>query len=207
MFLYVTTHFVNHSLGLVSLELMDRALERIYKVWASDLGTLALYGAFSVHYCLALWALWLRRSLKMPFAEALQLVLGFCIPFILTAHVLHTRVADTYFGADFGYYSTLLYNYYVIDPWAGPAAAHGAGDRLGPRGHRAAVLAAPQAVVRALAAAVVRLRAADADPRDPRLRRGRPRGHRHGRPIPRGSPSCRRRTRTPRPRTWRSSTR
>jgi len=119
MFLYVTTHFVNHSLGLVSLEVMDRALQRIYKVWASDLGTLALYGAFSVHYCLALWALWLRRSLKMPLAEALQLVLGFCIPFILTAHVLHTRVADTYFGADFGYYSSLLYNYYVRDPWAG----------------------------------------------------------------------------------------
>ncbi len=119
MFLYVTTHFVNHSLGLVSLELMDRALQRIYKVWASDLGTLALYGAFSIHYCLALWALWLRRSLKMPLAEALQLVLGFCIPFILTAHVMHTRVADTYFGADFGYYSSLLYNYYVLDPWAG----------------------------------------------------------------------------------------
>jgi adenylate cyclase len=119
MFLYVTTHFVNHSLGLVSLELMDRALQRIYKVWASDLGTLALYGAFSIHYCLALWALWLRRSLKMPLAEALQLVLGFCIPFILTAHVMHTRVADAYFGADFGYYSSLLYNYYVLDPWAG----------------------------------------------------------------------------------------
>jgi adenylate cyclase len=119
MFLYVTTHFVNHSLGLVSIELMDRSLERIYKVWASDLGTLALYGAFSVHYCLALWALWLRRSLRMPLAEALQLVLGFCIPFILTAHVLHTRVADTFFGADYGYYLSLLYTYYVEDPWAG----------------------------------------------------------------------------------------
>jgi len=119
MFLYVTTHFVNHSLGLVSLELMDRVLQRIYKVWASDLGTLALYGAFSIHYSLALWALWLRRSLRMPLAEALQLVLGFCIPFILTGHVLHTRVADTYFGADYGYYSSLLYNYYVLDPWAG----------------------------------------------------------------------------------------
>jgi len=119
MFLYVTTHFVNHSLGLVSLELMDRALQRIYKVWASDLGTAALYGAFSIHYCLALWALWLRRSLKMPVAEALQLVLGFCIPFILTGHVLHTRVADTFFGADFGYYSSLLYNYYLVDPLAG----------------------------------------------------------------------------------------
>ena len=119
MFAYVTTHFVNHSLGLISLDLMDRSLQRIYKVWASDLGTLALYGAFSIHYCLALWALWLRRSLRMPVAEALQLVLGFCIPFILTAHVLRTRVADTFFGADFGYYATLLYNYYIVDPWAG----------------------------------------------------------------------------------------
>jgi len=119
MFLYVTTHFVNHSLGLVSVEAMDAALQRIYKVWASDLGTLALYGAFSIHYCLALWALWLRRSLRMPLAEALQLVLGFCIPFILTSHVLHTRVADTFYGADYGYYSSLLYNFYVADPWAG----------------------------------------------------------------------------------------
>jgi adenylate cyclase len=119
MFLYMTTHFVNHSLGLVSVSLMDRALQRIYKVWASDLGTLALYGAFSIHYCLALWALWQRRSLRMPLTEALQLVLGFCIPFILTTHVLRTRVADTFFGADFGYYSSLLYNYYVVDPWAG----------------------------------------------------------------------------------------
>jgi adenylate cyclase len=119
MFLYVTTHFVNHSLGLISVDLMDRALRRIYKVWASDLGTLALYGAFSIHYALALWALWQRRSLRMPLAEALQLGLGFCIPFILTAHVLRTRVADTFFGADYGYYSALLYNYYVADLWAG----------------------------------------------------------------------------------------
>jgi adenylate cyclase len=119
MFVYVTTHFVNHSLGLISVDLMDRALQRIYKVWASDLGTLTLYGAFSIHYALALWALWRRRSLRMPLAEALQLGLGFCIPFILTAHVLRTRVADTFFGADYGYYSALLYNYYVANPWAG----------------------------------------------------------------------------------------
>ncbi len=119
MFAYVTTHFINHSLGLISLELMDRALQYIYKFWASDLGTLALYGAFATHYSLALWALWQRRSLKMPLAEALQLVLGFCIPFILTSHVLHTRVADSFYDADFGYYSSLLYNYYVVDPWAG----------------------------------------------------------------------------------------
>ena len=102
MFAYVTTHFVNHALGLVSVQVMDRELHRIYQYWGSPLGGVMLYGAFAIHYSLALWALWLRRSLKMPFAEAAQLILGFSIPFFLTDHVLHTRVADTFYGANYG---------------------------------------------------------------------------------------------------------
>src|SRR5215468_2416847 len=66
MFAYVTTHFVNHSLGLVSVQAMDHALEHIYEYWASPLGAVLLYGAFATHYSLALWALWLRRSRKRP---------------------------------------------------------------------------------------------------------------------------------------------
>ena len=119
MFLYVVTHFINHSLGLVSVGLMDRVLEVIYSYWASPIGTLALYGAFAIHYSLALWALWQRRSLRMPPADATQLVLGFCIPFLLTEHVLQTRVADTFFGADYGYYASLLYTFFVLSPWRG----------------------------------------------------------------------------------------
>src|SRR6266566_2452339 len=119
MFAYVTTHFVNHSLGLVSVQVMDRALEHIYHYWASLLGSVLLYGAFATHYSLALWALWLRRSLKMPFAEATQLILGFSIPFFLTDHVLQTRVADTFYGADVGYYSTVLHTYFVSNPLRG----------------------------------------------------------------------------------------
>src|SRR5260370_4148731 len=119
MLAYVTTHFVNHSLGLVSVQLMDRALRFIYQYWASPLGGFFLYGAFAIHYSLALRALWLRRSLKMPVAEATQLVLGFSIPFFLTDHVLQTRVADTFFGADYGYYSTVLYTYFVTRPVRG----------------------------------------------------------------------------------------
>jgi adenylate cyclase len=119
MFAYVTTHFVNHSLGLVSVQVMDRELHHIYQYWASPLGGFILYGAFAVHYGLALRALWLRRSLRMPAAEAAQLVLGFSIPFFLTDHVLQTRVADTFYGADYGYYSTVLYVYFVANPLRG----------------------------------------------------------------------------------------
>jgi hypothetical protein len=65
---------------------------------------------------LALWALWLRRSLRMPVAEATQLVLGFSIPFFLVDHVLLTRVGDTFFDAHYGYYSTVLHAYVVANP-------------------------------------------------------------------------------------------
>ena len=65
-----------------------------------------LYCAFTTHFSLALWALWLRRSLKMPVTEATQLVLGFSIPFFLVDHVMWTRVSDTFYGADYGYYQS-----------------------------------------------------------------------------------------------------
>jgi adenylate cyclase len=119
MFAYVTTHFINHSLGLISVEVMDRALHRIHEYWSSAIGGILLYGAFTVHYSLALWALWLRRSLKMPLAEAVQLALGFSIPFLLLEHVLQTRVADTFYGAAYGYYTTVLYAFFVASPLRG----------------------------------------------------------------------------------------
>ena len=119
MFAYVTTHFVNHSLGLVSVQLMDRAVHEIHQYWASTLGGVLLYGAFATHYGLALWALWLRRSLKMPFAEAAQLVLGFSIPFLLADHVLLTRVADTFYEFAVGYYTPVLYAFFVANPQRG----------------------------------------------------------------------------------------
>jgi adenylate cyclase len=77
-----------------------------------------LYGAFAIHYSLALWALWLRRSLKMPL-RATQLAVEFSIPFLLTEYVLQMRVTDTAFGADYGYYATVLYTFFVTSPLRG----------------------------------------------------------------------------------------
>ena len=119
MLAYVATHLLNQSLGLVSVEFMDRVLEVIYQTWSTSVGGFILYSAFTVHYCLALWALWLRRSLKMPFSEAAQLVLGFSIPFFLVDHVLNTHVADAFYGGNYGYYQSLLYRYFVTAPLRG----------------------------------------------------------------------------------------
>lgn len=119
MFAYVTTHFINHSMGLISVQVMDRVLHHVHEYWSSQLGGILLYGAFAIHYSLALFALWQRRSLKMSLPEAAQLVLGFSIPFLLIEHVLHTRVADTFYGGAYGYYTTLLYGFFVASPFRG----------------------------------------------------------------------------------------
>jgi adenylate cyclase len=119
MFAYVTTHLANHSVGLVSVQAMDAVVHVVHQYWSSRLGGILLYGAFAIHYGLALWALWLRRSLKMSAPEAVQLALGFSIPFFLVDHVLHTRVADTFYESAYGYYSPLLYFYFVSSPLRG----------------------------------------------------------------------------------------
>src|SRR6185295_6512135 len=51
---YVTGHFLNHALGIVSVEAMD-ALRRVLSAWWRSLpGTVLLYGALLTHFALAL---------------------------------------------------------------------------------------------------------------------------------------------------------
>jgi adenylate cyclase len=120
MLLYVTTHFLNHALGLVlPVAAMDRVLHHVYVVVTHPVVSFILYGAFAVHFSLALWALWQRRSLKMPLAEGFQLVLGFWIPFLLVEHVVENRIGDRWFGADHGYYDSVLLDIWVRMPWLG----------------------------------------------------------------------------------------
>jgi hypothetical protein len=115
MLAYVTTHFLNHSLGLVSREAMDGMLRIVQPVWTGLPGSIALYGAFAVHYSLALWALWQRRSLRMPLAEAAQLILGFTIPILLIDHVLAAR--ETSPPPSGGSYTGMLLAMFVTTPW------------------------------------------------------------------------------------------
>ena len=90
---YVTGHFLNHALGIVSLEAMD-ALRRVLAAWWRSLpGTVLLYGALLTHFALALMSLSRRRTLRMPAWEACQLALGLCVIPLLAYHVVGTRFA------------------------------------------------------------------------------------------------------------------
>ena len=90
---YVTGHFLNHALGIVSLETME-ALRRVLSAWwRSRPGTFLLYGSLLTHFALALVSLARRRTLRMPAWEAAQLALGLCVIPLLATHIVGTRFA------------------------------------------------------------------------------------------------------------------
>src|SRR5919205_2650533 len=88
---FVVPHFLNHALGVVSVDAMDRLREPLAAWWRSGPGTVLLYGALLTHFALALVSLYRRTTLRMPVWEAAQLVLGLAVPPLLIAHIVGTR--------------------------------------------------------------------------------------------------------------------
>ena len=107
LFAFALTHFLNHALGLVSVETMESVQEVRRAIWRSLPGTVLLYGAAAVHVALVLWKLARRRTWWMAPWEALQIGLGLAIPVLLTAHVASTRGTSEVHGFDDGYASVL----------------------------------------------------------------------------------------------------
>jgi adenylate cyclase len=112
---FVVTHFLNHSLGVVSVDAMDRLRAVLAPEWRSPVGTVLLYGALLVHFALALVSLYRRTTLRMPAWEAAQLVLGLAIPPLLIPHIVGTRLTWFLLGQTIGYERIvgLLWS----DPW------------------------------------------------------------------------------------------
>ncbi|HLN85107.1 MAG TPA: adenylate/guanylate cyclase domain-containing protein, partial [Candidatus Limnocylindrales bacterium] len=100
---YLSTHLLNHSLGLISLDAMEWGRQWFLMLWRNPVGTLALYGALLTHLSLAFWALYQRRHLRMALAELLQLLFGLTIPVLLSIHIVGTRLNHELFGVDDSY--------------------------------------------------------------------------------------------------------
>ena len=113
---FVTAHFLNHALGVFSIEAQQTVLDVLRPIWQSRLGTLILYSALLTHAALGLYALWRRRTLRMPRWELAQLTLGLSIPILLIPHVFGTRIAQTMLGVEPSYHSV------VTGIWNNPVA-------------------------------------------------------------------------------------
>lgn len=113
---FVVGHFLNHSLGVVSIDAMDRARGTLAAVWRSPGGTVLLYGALLVHFALALSSLYRRTTLRMPAWEAAQLVLGLSVPPLLVAHIVGTRFTWLLLGHTINY--ERIVGLLWTDPWS-----------------------------------------------------------------------------------------
>ena len=100
---FVVGHFLNHALGVVSIESMDRMRVMLALWWRSPVGTVLLYGSLLTHFFLALISLYRRTTLRMPFWEAAQLVLGLAILPLLIVHIVGTRITWTFLGHNIDY--------------------------------------------------------------------------------------------------------
>ncbi len=98
MLTYLFLHLVNHALGVWSLELAGRGLVLALWLWRSTPGTIALYGAASVHFVLALHTIYGRRHWALPPAEWLRLWAGLSLPLLLIRHAVTTRLASSLYG-------------------------------------------------------------------------------------------------------------
>ncbi len=104
LFVFVTTHLVNHALLLISIDAANEGREVFIAVWRNPVGTTILLASLLTHMGLAFWALYARRTLRMHPWEAIQLVLGFAIPFQLIPHVIGTAFIAQEFGTVDNYF-------------------------------------------------------------------------------------------------------
>ncbi|KLK93876.1 adenylate cyclase [Microvirga vignae] len=100
---FLLTHFGNHALGLISVEAMEKGRGWFNLLWRNPLGTVLLYGSLLIHFLMALQALYRRRTLRMPWREAAQLLLGLSLPFLVISHVVGTRIEWSLTGWASGY--------------------------------------------------------------------------------------------------------
>jgi adenylate cyclase len=122
LYVYVTLHFANHALGNISVGAMESGLAIQKLIWQSVAGATILYASLLTHMSLGFWALYERRRFRWTRLEATQLVLGLSIPFLLTNHVIGTRVALSQFGLEKGYAQELA-NFWVFSPLLGALQA------------------------------------------------------------------------------------
>ncbi|HXV29391.1 MAG TPA: adenylate/guanylate cyclase domain-containing protein, partial [Sinorhizobium sp.] len=101
--LFILCHFFNHSLGLISLDAMEAGRRMFGLFWQSVPGTVLLYGALLLHFIMALDSLYRRQTLRMPAGEALKIVFGLSLPFLLIPHVAAARLEPILTGIHVDY--------------------------------------------------------------------------------------------------------
>ncbi len=116
MLSFVVCHLTAHCFLLISFDDAETARRILMYPWRGWTGTIVLSAAFLVHYTNALWSIYVRRSLRLTRWEWTQVLLGLCIPVLLTFHVVATRIAEHVLDVT-TYYNTVFIAQWLVMPW------------------------------------------------------------------------------------------
>jgi adenylate cyclase len=118
MFAYATCHFISHATGLFLLNgIQAIGHDIVLAPWRTPVGLSVLLISFTLHLGLGLYALYRRRTLRMPAIEAWQLGLGLTIPLLLAPHVADARLGVMLYGLEDSYFR-VLYLFWITAPAA-----------------------------------------------------------------------------------------
>ncbi|WP_234901956.1 adenylate/guanylate cyclase domain-containing protein [Agrobacterium rubi] len=118
MLLFVFSHMVNHALALVSLETAEYGRKWFSLIWLNPVSSVIFYGSVLTHILLVLRSIYMRRSLKMPAREALQIIIGLLIPYMIIDHASGIRLSRMLYDIDIGY-DIIINNFWIRRPMLG----------------------------------------------------------------------------------------
>jgi len=107
LFVFVATHLLNMSIGLVSLEALDAARSYFMAPWSNPIGFAVLAASMIVHGSLGLVAIYWRNTLRMTRYDMVQTISALLIIPLLVSHVMGVTLAERMLGFDATYQSVL----------------------------------------------------------------------------------------------------
>jgi adenylate cyclase len=103
LFAFATAHFLNHAVGLVSIEAMEAVRDWRVSITRSLIGTAILAFSAIAHFIIGIATILRRRTWRLGSREWAQLGFGLLIPIFLLNHLIGMRFSHELFGIDDDY--------------------------------------------------------------------------------------------------------
>ena len=114
LFIYASTHLLNHSVASFSIAAADAVREYFIAVWRNPVAEILLFASLALHILLGVQAVLRRKSFKMTGREWAQMVFPFLALMVLIPHVLTTATLSRVFGVEDNY--ELIFAGTLVDP-------------------------------------------------------------------------------------------
>jgi adenylate cyclase len=108
---FTATHFINHALGLVSLDAMEAGRNIFLGFWRNTVIQFLFPISLFLHAQSSIWRLMFRQTWRYSRREKVKILTGLTIPFFLLLHISATRLQWWINGHDNTYAYYLYYHF------------------------------------------------------------------------------------------------